>query len=205
MNKPFLILSLFLSLLCSNLFGQTSLERLGQKAMIGGDFKSAAVYFDKAYTSDIKNMNALWLLGYSYYHDTEYRKCIFTFDRLIGIKPTEIIAYYYRGKAKSLLFNTIKEDNSLEKEGLLLSAIKDFTTAIDLSPEDMKLYQNRGLAYQQFGVYKSQKASSSNKMMVINSLNASIADFQKVLPDNNNRKDILSQIERSKQVLIDIR
>ncbi len=194
-----------MSFYCSILFGQTPLERLGQKAMIGGDFKSAAIYFDKAYSSDFKNMNALWLLGYSYYHDSEYRKSILTFDKLIGLKPTEIIAYYYRGKAKSLLFNAIKDDNSSEKEALLLSAIKDFTTAINLSPEDMKLYQNRGVVYQQLGIYKSQKLSANNKILVINSLNASISDFQKVLLDNHHRKDILSQIERSKQVLMDIK
>lgn len=206
MKKRILIFSLLFTFSCLGLFAQTPFERLGQKAMIAGDYNSAASYFEKAYAADLGNMNALWLLGYAYYHATEYRKSISTFDKLLALKPTEIVAYYYRGKAKFLLFGVIKDEFSNEKEALLISATKDFSTAIDLSPDDMKLYQNRGLTYQQFGIYKSQKLSSgNNKSLAINLLNSSIADFQKVLSENNNRKDILNQIDRSKQVLMDIR
>ena len=55
---------------------QTTFERLGQKAMMGGEFIAAASYFEKAYASDNTNMNALWLMGYSNYHANDYKKCI---------------------------------------------------------------------------------------------------------------------------------
>src|SRR5690606_11561900 len=136
--------------------GQESFERLGQRSMMNGDFKNAAIYFEKAYSGDHTNINALYLMGYSSYHAANYRKSIKAFDRLIALKPAEAIAYYYRGKAKMNLCNQI-HDKLPEKITLIQGAIEDFSTGIDLSPYDMKFYQNRGLAYQEYSVYKSQK------------------------------------------------
>ena len=185
---------------------QNTFERLGQKAMMSGQFITAASYFEKAYANDNSNMNALWLLGYSNYHANEYKKCIGAFDKLLAMKPTETAAYYYRGKAKVLLSESIKDFRSIEKDKLLLGAIKDFSTSLELDPLDMKVYQNRGLAYQEYGIYKSQKiAGVFNKIAAINALNLSISDFQKVLDENESRKDISSQIEKSKQILKDVK
>ena len=205
MNKQFLLV--FFSVITLNTaLAQTPFERLGQKAMMGGEFRTAASYFEKAYASDNSNMNALWLMGYSNYHATDYRKSVDAFNKLITMKPTETAAYYYRGKAKVLLSNSIKDYRSIEKEKLLLSAIKDFSTAIDLNPNDMKVYQNRGLAHQEYGIFKSQKINDMyNKSAVINALNASITDFQTVLNENGSRRDIVNQIEKSKQILAEIR
>lgn len=185
---------------------QTPFERLGQKAMMGGEFITAAGYFEKAYASDNSNMNALWLMGYSNYHANDYKKCIGAFDKLLAMKPTETAAYYYRGKAKVLLSESIKDFRSTEKDRLLQGAIKDFSTSIELNPSDMKVYQNRGLAFQEYGIYKSQKITGVfNKAAAIGALNSSISDFQKVLDENESRRDIISQIEKSKQVLKDIK
>ena len=185
---------------------QTPFERLGQKAMMGGQFITAASYFEKAYASDNTNMNALWLMGYSNYHANDYKKCIGAFDKLLAMKPTETGAYYYRGKAKVLLAESIKDFRSLEKDRLLLGAIKDFSTSLELDPSDMKVYQNRGLAYQEYGIFKSQKINGVfNKVAAINALNLSISDFQKVLDENEGRRDIFTQIEKSKQILKDIK
>jgi tetratricopeptide (TPR) repeat protein len=205
MNK-YILLVFFGIISSGTALAQTPFERLGQKAMMEGEFKTAASYFEKAYSTDNSNMNALWLMGYSNYHAAEYKKSVDTFNKLIIMKPTETVAYYYRGKAKVLLSNSIKDYRSIEKEKLLLSAIKDFSTSIDLSPNDMKLYQNRGLAYQEYGIFKSQKINDTyNKSAVINSINASIIDLQKVLDENTTRRDILSQIEKSKQILAELR
>lgn len=185
---------------------QTPYERLGQKAMTGGQFSTAADYFEKAYASDRTNMNALWLMGYSSYHAADYKKSIEAFDKLIAMKPTETAAYYYRGKAKILAASAVKEAKSPERERLLLGAIKDFSSALDLTPTDYKLYQNRGLAYQEYAIYKSQKiADVYNKTVAINACNASINDFEKVLEESGFRRDIASQIEKSKQLLTNIR
>lgn len=185
---------------------QTPFERLGQKAMMSGDFVNAASYFEKAYAADNHNVNALYLMGYAYYHAADYRKSIESFDKLLALKPAEPIAYYYRGKAKSLLCAQIKDYKSPEKEKLLLSAIKDFSIGINLSPSDMKFYQNRGLAFQDYSLYKSQKVSNIyNKGAAASAATSSIHDFEKVMSDNGARKDIQIQIEKSKQLLQDIK
>lgn len=207
MKKQFLIFWTGLTIACGTASAQTSsFERLGQKAMMGGEFSTAANYFEKAYATDNSNMNALWLMGYSSFHAGDYKKAINDFDKLIEMKPTEVAAYYYRGKAKVLLSEGLKDYQSSDHETFLLSAIKDFSTAIDLTPTDMKLFQNRGLAYQEYGIFKSQKvADVFNKTAAVNAFNSSISDFQKVLDENAGRRDIASQIEKSKQLLIDIK
>lgn len=202
-KKIFILLNFLMPAL---VFAQTPYERLGQKAMMSGDFGEAATYFEKAYASDNSNTNALYLMGYAFYHDNNYQKSIDTFNKLIAYKPTESIAYYYRGKAKLLLNSQIKDYKSLEKEPLLLGAIKDFSTGIELSPSDMKLYQNRGLAYQEYGIFKSQKLNNIyNKNAATMAANASILDLRKVMADNSTRKDIAAQIEKSKQLLNNIK
>lgn len=204
MNKKIVILLNFL--IPAVLFAQTPYERLGQKAMMSGEFGEAAGYFEKAFATDNSNMNALYLMGYAFYHANNYKKSVESFDKLISFKPDEPTAYYYRGKAKLLLNSQIKDYKSLEKEPLLLGAIKDFSTGIELNPSDMKFYQNRGLAYQEYSVFKSQKVSNIyNKNAATMAANASIADLKKVLSDNGTRKDISSQIEKSKQLLQDIK
>jgi len=206
MKTQFILVLTSISLLTNVAFAQTPFERLGQKAMTGGQFSTAAGYFEKAYASDKSNMNALWLMGYSSYHAADYRKSIDAFDRLISMKPTETAAYYYRGKAKALYAATFKEAKSVEREKLLCGAIKDFSSALDLTPNDYKLYQNRALAYQEYALYKSQKiADVYNKSVAINACNSSIADFQKVLEESGYRRDIMAQIEKSKQLLSDIK
>lgn len=204
--KTQFILVLTISLLANVAWAQTPYERLGQKAMTGGQFTAAAGYFEKAYQEDRSNMNALWLMGYSNYHAAAYEKCIGAFNRLIAMKPTETAAYYYRGKAKVLYAASIKDAKSADRENLLCGAIKDFTSALDLTPNDYKLFQNRGLAYQEYAIYKSQKiADVYNKSVAINACNSSIADFNKVLEESGFRRDITAQIEKSKQLLVDIR
>lgn len=188
------------------ILAQTPFERLGQKAMMNGDFNTAATFFEQAVKQDQGNMNALYLLGYAYYHSSNYKKSIESFDKLIVYKPSEAIAYYYRGKAKMLMSAQIKDYKNPEKEDLLLGAIKDFSSGIELTPNDMKFYQNRGLAYQEYSVFKSQKVNDIyNKNAAISAANSSITDLKKVLAENAARKDIVSQIEKSKQLLINIK
>lgn len=206
MKTPFILFFTGISLFSTIAFAQTPFERLGQKAMTGGQFSVAADYFEKAYANDRSNMNALWLMGYSSYHAADYKKSIDAFSRLISMKPTETAAYYYRGKAKLLYAATITEAKSLDRERALCGAIKDFSSGLDLTPNDFKLYQNRGLAYQEYALYKSQKiAEVYNKSIAVNACNSSISDFQRVLEESGYRRDIMAQIDKSKQMLSDIK
>ena len=171
-----------------------------------GDFKSAIQQLEKACSVDSTDANALWMLGYSYYHSDNYKKAITAYSKVISIKPTDASAYYYRARAKSYL----GKDNSLspaEKEKYLLGAIFDLTKGIEINtdPDAVKFYQNRGIAYRDYGVFKLQpNPHFYDKNRAINSLKASIADLEKVLNSDPSRSDITTLIDFSKSKLADI-
>src|ERR1700761_1291105 len=82
---------------------QNAYVKLGQQALMDGDFKVAVAQLEKACLIDSTNANALWMLGYSYYHSENYRKSILAYTREIAINPTDPSAYYYRARAKGYL------------------------------------------------------------------------------------------------------
>jgi tetratricopeptide (TPR) repeat protein len=182
---------------------QSAYVKMGQQALMDGDFRSAISHLERACITDSTNANALWMLGYSYYHSDNYKKSIAAYTRVIAIKPADATAYYYRARAKSYL----GRDNQTipaDKELYLLGAIKDLTTAISINndPRDNKYYQNRGIAYREYGVFKLQNNSHFyDKARGINSLKASITDLEKVLNDNPGRMDISALIDQSKDKL----
>ena len=201
--KLSVIISFLIISSIENTFAQNAHVKLGQQALMDGDFKAAVSQLEKACLIDSTNANALWMLGYSYYHSENYKKSIAAYTKEISINPTDASAYYYRARAKSYL----GKDNTLsaaDKEKYLLGAIFDLTKAIAIDPNDSsnKYYQTRGIAYREYGIFKLQTASHFyDKNRGINSLKASITDLEKVLNDNPNRVDIASLIDQSKQKL----
>lgn len=179
---------------------QNAYVKLGQQALMDGDFKAAVVQLEKACLIDSTNANALYMLGYSYYHSENYKKSITAYTKEIAINPTDAMAYYYRARSKSYL----GKDNQIsvaDKEKYLVGAIFDLTRAISLEPNATK-YQTRGIAYREYGVFKLQSAIQPyDRIRGINSFKASINDLQKVLADNPGRTDIESLIDQSKQKL----
>lgn len=207
LHSPLMKLSVIISFLIvsslENASGQNAYVKLGQQALLEGDFKVAVAQLEKACLIDSTNANALWMLGYSYYHSENYKKSVAAYTKEISINPTDASAYYYRARAKSYL----GKDNQLsaaDREKYLLGAIFDLTKAISINPNDTgnKYYQTRGIAYRDYGLFKLQaNGHFYDKSRAVNSLKASINDFQKVLADNPNRADISSLIDVSKQKL----
>jgi tetratricopeptide (TPR) repeat protein len=203
--KVSVILSFLIISSINTVVAQNAYFKLGQQAFFDGDFKTAVNHLERSCVIDSTNASALWMLGYSYYHSENYKKSIAAYNRVIAIKPADGSAYYYRARAKSYL----AKDNQLsdaDKEKYLLGAIVDFTKAIAIDPADtqnnIKFYQNRGIAYREYGEFKLQTSSRFyDKNRGINSLRASITDLQKVLSDNPNRQDIVSLIELAKSKL----
>jgi tetratricopeptide (TPR) repeat protein len=186
-----------------NAAGQSAYFKLGQQALMDGDFKVAVSQLEKACLVDSTNANALWMLGYSYYHSENYKKSITAYTKEIAINPTDASAYYYRARAKSYLGKDMQQSQA-DKEKCLVGAIYDLTKAISIDPNDTKnkYYQTRGIAYREYGVFKLQATGHpADRARGINSLKASIADLEKVLADNPNRTDISSLIDLSKQKL----
>lgn len=206
MKKRFLSFLILLLAVVNFTFAQNSYIRLGQKALMASDFNTAASYFEKAYNENNSDMNALWFMGYAYYHASDYRKCIYSFDKLISLKPSETVAYYYRGKAKTALFTGLTNMMAAEKEKLIRGAINDFTTGVEMSPNDLKFYQNRGLAHYDLGLFKNQKIPNVyNKAEAISQVNLAIKDYQKLMVYNNSRADIQALMDKAKRFLEDVK
>lgn len=197
---------LFFILLNEVTFAQNSYEKLGQKSLVDGDFKMAVINLEKAIAIDSNNVNTLYMLGYSYYHSLNYQKAVSTFARVVSLKPNETSAYYYRGKARNIMAAETSNLSNSERERLLLGAIRDYTKAISINADDIKLYQNRALAYRDYGVLKAQKIPKFyDKNKATEAFRMCINDFQKVLEFSPGRKDITTHLDNAKGYLQNIR
>src|ERR1700743_1415489 len=146
----FLVVSSF-----ESVYAQNAYFKLGQQALMDGDFKVAALRLEKACLLASTNASALYMLGYSYYHSENYKKSIAAYNREITINPTDAMAYYYRARSKSYLAKD-NQSTAADKEKYLLGAIFDLTKAISIEPNAAK-YQTRGIAYREYGVFKLQQ------------------------------------------------
>src|SRR5580658_4416802 len=108
---------------------QNAYVKLGQQALMNGDFKAAVAQLEKACLIDSTNANALWMLGYSYYHSENYKKSITAYTKELTINPTDASAYYYRARAKSYIGKD-EQQPVPDREKYLLGAIFDLTKAI---------------------------------------------------------------------------
>jgi tetratricopeptide (TPR) repeat protein len=181
---------------------QNAYIKLGQQSLLQGDFKTAVFQLEKACSTDSTNSNALWMLGYSYFHNENYKKSIATYTKLIELKPGDCSAYYYRALAKTYLARDVQTSDK-DREKNLLGAIADLTKAISIEPTDNKFYQNRGIFYREYAVFKLQKTTKFyDRTKGVESLKASITDFDKVLSETPERKDISAQLDQSKQLLV---
>ncbi|WP_421938749.1 tetratricopeptide repeat protein [Pedobacter sp.] len=183
----------------SSSFAQNNYDK-SMQAMMKGDFKAAVTQLEKADAKDPDNAKVLKMLGYSYYQNGEFEKCIATYSRLILVTPNEVSAYYYRGKARLNIANDPKESLNQMRDNFYTSSIRDFTKAIELSSEeDTQMLQNRALAYKDYAIFKSYKAKkAAEKTACVALFNNSIADFQKVLTLQPLRKDIIDWITYDK-------
>jgi len=202
MRLPILVSFLVISSV-EHAVSQNAYIKLGQQAYIEGNFKAAITQLEKGRLIDSTNANALWMLGYSYYHSDNYVKSITAFTKEIAIEPADAHAYYYRAKAQLRL--GIERQNPAEKEKYLLGAIIDFTKAIAINPAEAKItsfYQNRGLAYKEYGLFRLQPNTKFfDRARAIYAMKAGIADLQKVYDSDRSRDDISSLIDISKEKL----
>lgn len=184
-------------------YAQNAYFKLGQQAYIDGNFKAAIRQLEKGCLIDSTNANALWMLGYSYYHSDNLAKSIATFTKEISVSPNDASAYYYRALAK---YRLGKGSQILaDREKHLMGAIVDFTKAITISPSDAKIasfFQNRAIAYRDYGMFKLETATKAyDRTRGLSSLRAAMADFQKVLDTDGSRTDIASLMEFTKDKL----
>lgn len=176
---------------------QSNFEKQGTQAWMKGDFRTAVIQLEKAEAKDPTNVNVLKMLGYSYFQNGDFENAIGAYTRLIAQKPTDYSAYYYRGKARLNIANAPKESLNQMRDSFYSAAIKDFSKAMEISgEEDIQILQNRGVAYKDYGIFKSYKSKkSAEKNACIALFNNSISDFQKILTMQPLKKDVISLID----------
>lgn len=171
--------------------------RLGNKAIMDGDFKAAVNALEK-----VKNPDTLvtYMLGYSQIRCAEYNKAINSFTKLLDQSPNNFSAYYWRGKARNTL--AVQADNKLneaERSKMLQGSINDFSQAIQLNPDDLSYYQSRGMAYRDLGILQGTNSTAVyDKERAAETYQKSIDDFQHVLKINAKREDLAKEIKKVK-------
>ena len=201
----FILLTIFFTI--SDVQAQGNFEKQGAQAWMKGDYRTAVMHLEKAEANDQSNANVLKMLGYSYFQNGDFESAIGAYTKLIVLKPTDYSAYYYRGKARLNIANTPKEALNQMRENFYTSAIKDFTKAIEINgEEDIQILQNRGVAYKDYGIFKSYKIKrNSEKAATVAVLNSAVADFQKILTLQPMRKDIVSLIDYVKAQIVSLK
>lgn len=175
--------------------------RMGQKALLDGDFKSAANYLAKALPAEAADPNVLYMLGYAQYHSGEYEEALQSFTKVVKLRPEDERSYYYRGRLNNILAVQTggKKLSNAKREALLDQAIQDYTKGIELNGEDAKLFQNRGVAYRDLGILKGTSGTDNyDRKAAADSYNRSIADFEHVLQFFPGRKDIETEIKKAR-------
>lgn len=173
--------------------------RLGEKALLDSDFKAAAGYLKKALPAEANDPNVLYMLGYSEYHSGDFRGAVKSFQKVVELAPENVTAYYYRAKANNALaVSTEIQSTNANRERMLNEAIGDYTKAIELNPADVKLYQNRGVAYRDLGILLGTDGTPNfNKEKATEAYNKSIGDFEEVLKLTPGKKDIETEIRKA--------
>ena len=174
--------------------------RLGQKALLDGDFKSAVTHLEKALPAEASDPNVLYLLGYSQFQSADFKKAAETFGKVVALDAKNANALYYKAKANNVL--AVEKESKLsvaQKEQLLQSVVADYSAAIAINASDAKLYQNRAVAYRDLGILKgTEGAKGYNKQAATDAYNKAVADYEKVLAYDSNRKDIQTELKKAK-------
>ena len=98
------------------------------------NYESATKYVEYYRAISPDDGDGIWLAGYIYKDNGEFEKAIDEFDYGISLRLGRV--GYFIGKGEALY--------NLQKFGLAANA---FTQALDLSPNDGKIYYERGLAH----------------------------------------------------------
>ena len=174
--------------------------KLGQKALIDGDFRTAVTNLEKALPTDPQNLDIQYMLGYSQYQSNDYRGATKSFSSVLKGRPEDVSAYYYRAKAQ----NTLAVDpesrmSDSQRSTLLQASIQDYNKAIEINDTDIKLYQNRAMAYRDLGnLIGTTSSKNYDKAAALDAYNRSIKDLELVLKRNPNRKDVALELKKLK-------
>lgn len=174
--------------------------RLGQKALLAGDFKAAVTHLEKAFPAEASDPDVLYLLGYSQFQSGDFKKAGDAFGKVVALDSKNANAFYYKAKAYNTL--AVSPDAKLsdaQKEQYLQQAVADYTKAILVNANDAKLYQNRAIAYRDLGILKGTKGNPVyDKQVATDAYNRALKDYEKVLSYDAARKDIQTEMKKAR-------
>ena len=172
--------------------------KMGQKALVDGDFKAAVSHLKKALPSDPGNATIMYTIGYSEFQLGNYKEAENYFSKVIDIAPTKSSAYYYLGMSQSTQAVSPENMSDMKRAALLESSINAFDKAIEIDKDDLKSYQNRGIAYRDLGnLLGTPSSKNHNKKAATDAYNNSIRDLKIVVAKNPNRKDLALELKKS--------
>ncbi|WP_166333778.1 tetratricopeptide repeat protein [Sphingobacterium chungjuense] len=173
--------------------------RAGEKALMGGDFKTAITHLQKSMPAEAADADVHYLLGYALFQNGDFKKAADSFTKVVALNPKNTSAYYYKAKANNAVaVSTESKIDAKQRQALLESSIADYTKAISMDAQDAKLYQNRGTAYRDLGILKGNAGAGYNKAAATESYNKAVTDFEKVLTFDASRKDIQTELKKAK-------
>lgn len=172
--------------------------KLGQKALIDGDFKTAVNHLKKGLPSDPENVNVIYMIGYSEYQLGNYKDAANYFSKVTEKAPDHLSAFYYSGKSKTTEAVLPGKMSDAQRAQLLESGIEDFTKAIALDNNDMKSFQNRGIAYRDLGnLLGTTSSKNHDKKSAAEAYNNCIKDLKVVIAKNPGRKDMALEVKKA--------
>lgn len=172
--------------------------KLGQKALLDGDYKTAVNHLKKALPADPENSMIMYTIGYSEFQLGNYKDATDYFSKVIEKTPDNSSAFYYRGKSRSNEAVMHEKMSDSQRANLLQASIEDFSKAIELDASDMKSFQNRGMAYRDLGNLLGTKTSKNhNKKAATDAYNNCIKDLKVVIAKNPNRKDLSLELKKA--------
>ena len=104
------------------------------------DYQSALDCYNKASNLNKNDENTYYLIGYTYFKLNEYEKAIINFTYSINLNPIQYAAYVNRSVCHIELGK--------------VKALNDYNKAIELFPNEPKLYINRAQILSTLGKYE---------------------------------------------------
>lgn len=181
-------------------------EKKAKEFLKKGDLKGVVETLSPVLYADTLSSEALFMLGYSNFHLGHFEEAIKSFSFLINKDVKFPEAFYYKGKAQMNLAAKYAWNVGKIKEDLMQDAIASFASAVELNPSEGNYLLSRGIAYMDYGIFKSQKFEETfNKRRAVNSLKLAIKNFEEVQMLHPSRHDITPLIKKATGYLEDLK
>lgn len=130
----------------------------------GEDRERALLYFDNALEIQPNSVEALLAKAIYLQNNGQLDLADSCYNQILAVEPKFEVAYYNKGYIHLMQY---KDTQSKQyNDSVLVMAIEDFTSAIDLNDQYVQCYYNRGLAYQYIDDIVSAKVDYATALKI---------------------------------------